>query len=50
MDNPNTLAILGIQDAGRRPTKQKITTQNTERICNTDPTKPTRMNPVVRKG
>ena len=37
MDNPETLAILGTQDIGRR--QQKQNTENTKTMSNTDPTK-----------
>ena len=37
IDNPETLSTLGTQ--GRRQRKQKITTQKTKIMSNTDPTK-----------
>jgi len=46
MDNPETLATLGIQDTGQRQRKQeKNTTQKTKMMSSTDPTKTIRGEP-----
>ena len=39
MDNPETLATLGAQDAERRQRKHKNTTQKTIKMSHTDSTK-----------
>ena len=39
MNNPETLAKLGTENTGPRPTKHKHTTQKTKTISSTDPTK-----------
>jgi len=39
MDSPETLATLGTQDIGRRPTKQNANPHKTKNMRSTDPTK-----------
>ena len=39
MNNPETLAALGIQDTGQRQAKKNHTTQKTKKMSNSDPTK-----------
>jgi len=45
MNNPDTLATLGIQDTGRRQTTQEAT-----RISNIGATKPSGVNPSTHEG
>jgi len=46
MDNPKTLAALGIQDTGRRQTKHR----KLKKMSNTHPTKNQGVNPGAWEG